>query len=186
MKESFQEKKLLFLIRTKKDAEAFALLYDNYVESLYRFIFFKLSDKDAAQDVTSDVFLQMWQYLTTSDRTVSSFRGLLYQTARNKIIDVYRARAKVQTVHLDDVQELPDETQSSEIRVSLDQDIQQLFALTQRLKQDYQEVILFRYVEDLSIKEIADIMDKRPTAVRVMLHRATTRLRALVDDNTSL
>jgi DNA-directed RNA polymerase specialized sigma24 family protein len=78
MKELIEEKLLLYKVQTEKDAEAFALLYDRYVDQVYRFVFFKLSHKQEAEDVTGDVFLKCWQFLTgEKGKTVRNFRSLL-------------------------------------------------------------------------------------------------------------
>ena len=55
-----EEKRLLYKVQTQQDAEAYAKLYDMYVERLYRFILFKVSHRQVAEDLTSDVFLKKW------------------------------------------------------------------------------------------------------------------------------
>ena len=63
MKLKMEEKALLFKIRTKKDSAAFGELYNLYVEKIYRFVFFKINNKEETEDITSDVFLKVWNYL---------------------------------------------------------------------------------------------------------------------------
>lgn len=178
MKTPFQEKFLLFTIRSKKDPQAYAALYDKYVQEVYRFVFFKVSSKELAEDITSDVFLQVWQYLIQSSDPVRSFRGLLYKVARNKIIDTYRSRATAQHVRVEDIPEIADDA-NLEQSVQSKQLADEAIDLIKQLKQDYQEVLLFRLLEEKSIKEIAEIMGKTQTSVRVMLHRALKKIESL-------
>jgi len=57
------EKLLLLRVRTKKDPEAFATLYDMYAEKIFRFVRFKIDSREEAEDITSEVFLKVWNFL---------------------------------------------------------------------------------------------------------------------------
>lgn len=174
----FEEKKLLYRVTTKKDADAYAKIYDHYVESIYRFIFFKVNNVHEAEDLTSEVFLKVWQYLISAKgQSVRHLRGLFYRTARNIVIDTYRERARKPVDSLDQAESLPDES----ITIGIEEkDAYRLLLISiKRLKQEYQEVLLLRYVEDMSISDMAVILDKKKAAVRVLLHRATKKLQSV-------
>ena len=88
MTDKMIERKLLFKVRTQKDKQAFGKLYDLYVEKIYRFVYFKISNKEESEDLTSEVFLKTWNYLMeNTDTEIVSFSGLIYRITRNKIID---------------------------------------------------------------------------------------------------
>lgn len=180
---NISEKILLYKVRTKRDADAFAILYDKYVERIYRFIYFKISHKQEAEDLTGDVFLKLWDYLTEeTEKEVKSFNGLVYRIARNRVVDCYRDRAKKQECVLDDsvadyIQPSKDLMQGIVEKAESDY----LLKIIKTLKQEYQEIILLRFIEELSIAEIAQVVDKKKTAVRVMLHRAMKKLKELVE-----
>lgn len=186
MQKPLQEKWLLYKIVTKKDAEAFGILYNTYIERIYRFVYFKIGNKEEAEDATNDIFLRTWNYLINNEqqKRVESLSGLLYGIARNTIIDIYRERAKKQMVHME-----KDELEALEGENSLlhDIEIKQNTLLVEKhlraLKQEYQEVILLHYIEELSISEIAQMLNKKPLNVRVLLHRAVRKLKTLVDEN---
>jgi RNA polymerase sigma-70 factor (ECF subfamily) len=153
------------------------------------FIFFKISSREEAEDIASDTFLKAWHYLTAADRErkVQHFSGFIYQIARNKIIDVYRDRAKRQDVALEvvtndttgDVAGASETMDQPHDRLDQRQEVDHMLTTLKRLKQEYQEVILLRYVDELSIAEISAVMGKGQTAVRVTLHRALQKLREL-------
>lgn len=179
MKNTIQEKLLLYKVQLKKDTDAFAALYDIYIDKIYRFVSFKVGHKQEAEDITSQVFLKTWKYLTADDqKNVSSFSGLLYTIARNSIIDYYRRRATRQEEGIDDVRIVDDSAQE---RIETNHDIAILIEHIQKLKQEYQEVIILRYIENFPISQIAEIVGKKQTAVRVTIHRATKVLKSMMD-----
>jgi len=169
-------------IQKGKDQDAFAELYDAYVEKMYRFISFKVGNRHVAEDLTSDLFLKLWEYLTRGKHTeIQSLNGLIYRMARNLVIDHYRKSAAVLECPVEDILHLSDAT-DLEDQVHLDIEVANILTQVKHLKQEYQEIILLRYIEELSIKEIADVMGKKRGNVRVILHRATKTLQELLDD----
>lgn len=176
-----KEKILLYKVMTQQDADAYGALYDLYVEKIYRFVFFKLNNKEEAEDVTSEVFLRAWNYLVADQReTVKSFSGLVYQIARNAVVDAYRSRAKKQSVPIEQAHTLEVTTDVGE-KIDLDQAVVLMLEQIKQLKQEYQEVITLRYIEELSLQEIAKATGKNSASVRVTLHRAIKKLKALQD-----
>ncbi len=173
-----RENILIYRIRQKQDAAAYGELYDLYVEPVYRFIFFKISNREEAEDATSEVFLKAWNYVRNPDKSVENFRQLVYAIARNHVIDIYRERAKQQSSSLDDHPELAAK-EDLERDVGIKLEAHALLVHMQTLKQDYQDVLQLRYVEGLSVKDIAGIMNKPYGNVRVLLHRATKKLKDL-------
>ncbi len=188
MKQHLKEKKLLFRVRTRQDADAYAELYDLYVEKIYRFVYLKLSNREEAEDVTSDIFLRTWQYLIDLEqgKDVKNFSGFVYQMARNKIIDVYRARSRRKEDSLDiDIHIHIESKDNNFEKIEQKHDTEIILKLIKQLKQEYQEVLLLKYVEDMSNKEIASILGKTPTSVRVTIHRALKKLKEISIPNNN-
>ncbi len=183
MKSLVKEKLLLYKVKIKKDPDAFAQLYDFYVEPIYRFVYFKLSNKEDAEDITSEVFLKTWDYLIQNNKDVGNFRQLVYTIARNKIIDVYRERAKRLECPIETVQEAM-LTDNLNKMIETNEAKKELLLIIKKLKNEYQEVIHLKYIEGLKIKDIAAILNKNHTSVRVMIHRATKKLKELSEANS--
>lgn len=177
-----KEKALLYKVRAKKDPQAFGELYDHYIERIYRFIFFKVGNREEAEDVTSEVFLKAWNYLTDERRVeVKSFSGLIYTIARSRLIDFYRTKSRRQECSIDYVPELELAVTDKQLSaVANIHDIETVLSAVKKMKQSYQEVILLRYLDELSISEIAQILNKSNGSVRVLLHRALKLLQSLV------
>lgn len=179
MRSRLKEKFLLFRIRAKKDPEAFGAVYDAYVKQIYRFIYFKVSSAEQAEDLTSEAFLKAWQYLKEK-RDVANLQALLYSVARTVVIDHYRATAAERAnVSLDE--NIADETVDASSEKFL-KDMETKFDTTlvlerlRGLKDEYRDVVIMRYLDQMSTGEIAAVLGKTPSNVRVILHRATKAL----------
>lgn len=172
MRHLFGEKKLVYQVITRRDPEAFGALYDLYLAKIYRFVFFKVGDREEAEDITSTVFLKTWHYLVEhKPDEVQSFSGLVYRIARNCLVDFYRAKAHKTDLPLESAEQIggiDKGFKAAEDRA----DVQPILLVINQLKREYQEVLLLRYVDDLSVGEIAQILEKTQTNVRVTLHRA--------------
>jgi RNA polymerase sigma-70 factor (ECF subfamily) len=180
--QALKEKKLVYIVQKEKDTDAFAELYDFYVSKMYRFVYFKLSNKEEAEDLVSELFLKAWYYLTDDhNKQVRSFSGFMYRMARNMIVDVYRERAK--NVDIPD-SDLPNMVQSDNTlmeEVSDKTEADRMLQYIKQLKQEYQDIVLLKHVEGFSNAEIADILQKSRTNVRVTLHRAMKVLRDMIE-----
>lgn len=178
------EKILLYQLYTKQDPEAFAKLYDLYARRIYRFIFFKVANHEEAEDITSEVFLKAWHYLNEKKK-IESFSGLLYKLARNCIIDLYRSKTRqTEVLSMDDINSKVDINDDGKWKEALGDKLetQKIIQCLQKLKQEYREVVTLRYVEELEIGEIAEIMGKGNIAVRVTLHRGLRKLKELLKE----
>lgn len=184
MLDKIAEKFLLYKLQVKQDPEAYAELYDTYVKQIYRFVYFKVSTHEEAEDITSEVFLKAWHYIQEK-KEIKSFSGLLYRIARNAIIDVYRAKAgKPETPLIEDIDVGDGGKWFSDISTKVEAD--KVIEAIKKLKQEYQEVITLRYVDELDIREIAEIIGKGSVATRVTLHRALTKLKKIIEQQRTI
>lgn len=169
----------ILLTRVKSgDKDAFGKLYDLYVDKIYRFIYFKVSSTSDAEDLTSEVFLRVWQYIKDGV-VVDNINAFLYRVSRNAVIDFYRKNRGKETVDIDDYN-IVDNIKSDNLidKIDVNFKIKDIIERLNSLKEEYKEVILLKYVEEYTTKEIAEIMGKSRGAVRVLLHRALDTLRS--------
>lgn len=155
------------------DAAAFATLYRQYVDAVYRYCSFRLEGREQAEDATSQIFLKALAALPTH-RQPGSFRSWLFSIAHNVVTDLYRARRPVWPLSL--VENHADDRPSVE-DVSL-QSVEQeeVRALLARLPVGQRRVLELR-LAGLSSSEIADVLGKKTGAVKVAQSRAIARLR---------
>lgn len=170
-----QEKLLSIKIHQFKDHKSFELLYDQMVDPLYRFIYLKVNSKEIAQDLISELFLKAWKDLTNRKEPVKYLKSYLYTVARNLVIDYYRSAQKQRELALDESIEIPVESSETEVIVKLEGE--QIITVIQTLKDSYKEVLILKHVQELSLSEIARIIEKTPVATRVLLHRANQALK---------
>jgi RNA polymerase sigma-70 factor, ECF subfamily len=184
MNKNHQDKKLFFRIK-KKDKNAFIEAYDSYADDIYRFAYFKIGSSEEAKDLTSAVFLKVWNYAQSNGLDESkSLRAFIYKTARHLIIDHYRQLREAET-RLDDGQNsltemLADETQDLAHQAEVLSDMGLVKAGLEKLKDEYREMILLRFVDELSFGEIAEVTGKTSGSVRVQTFRALQALKDLL------
>ncbi len=154
----------------------FSKIYDQYINKIYRFIFLKVNSQEVAQDLTSETFLRGWESFKEKNAEIENPQAFLYRIARNLVIDYYRERGKTEVVSAE-LNPLIDSRQNLEEKSLLNSDLEIVrFHLT-KLKEEYQNVIIWHYLDDLSISEIAKMLDKSEEATRVMLHRGLKALK---------
>jgi len=158
--------------------KVFSKLYDQYIDKIYRFIFLKVNSPEIAEDLSSITFLRGWRAFKNREakEKIENPPAFLYQIARNLVIDHYREKGKVQIISAENTR-IIDPRVNLEERAYLNSDLEQVRAALVNLKEDYQDVIIFRYLDDLSMPEIAKVLNKSEGTVRVMLHRALKALK---------
>ncbi|MDD5031779.1 MAG: RNA polymerase sigma factor [Patescibacteria group bacterium] len=181
-----QENKILAGTK-KKDKDAFIQAYDLYVDQIFRFVYFKVGNREEANDLTSIVFLKTWNYI--QDSSVEDFKtlkSLLYKIARTSIIDYYRKNSNFNKVALENKEgepvDIKDEKQDIARQAEINSDFGIIEQKLKELKDEYREIIVLKFIDELSIKEIAAVLDKPKNNVRVLLHRALKALRELMDN----
>jgi len=154
------------LVRQAKSGndEAFARLYDGYVERIYRYVYFRVSDDTATEDLVSQVFLKAWQNFDRYKEGGSPFIAWLYTIARNQVIDHYRS--KRETAPLEEAMAIPSDMESPDEQVQLQFDLEAMRDSLQLLSADQQQVLILKYIAGLPNPDIAKIMNKQEGTIR--------------------
>lgn len=157
------------------DRDAFAYLYDTYLDRIHRYIYFRVGDPETAEDITSLVFLKCWEKLRSYRPGKSPFAAWLYRIAHNAVIDHYRTRKPPISLEELGPAELryPDEADEK-----LDRKIcsQELCEALNKLTSAQQEALILRFIYGCSTMEIARRLDKQKGAVRALQMRGLKRL----------
>jgi RNA polymerase sigma-70 factor, ECF subfamily len=153
----------------------FSKIYDQYIEKIYRFVFLKVNSQETAQDICSETFLKGWQVYKKNNK-IKNFSAFLYRIARNLVIDHYREKGRKKFIPLESVAIL-DNNPGLEEKAIISSDLEEIRLNLVNLKDDYQNVIIWHYLDDLPIQKVAEIMEKSEGATRVVLHRALTALK---------
>ncbi|MEA3293174.1 MAG: sigma-70 family RNA polymerase sigma factor [Patescibacteria group bacterium] len=167
----------------KKKQKEFNKIYNKHIKKIYRFVYFKVDSQETAEDLTSEAFSRAWKSFSQPDKDIKNINAFLYKIAHNLISDFYRAKAQIKIIAIDDCPDIIDNNMSLEDKILLDSDIQTIRIALPSIKADYQNVIIWRYINDLSISDISKILEKSKQATRVMLHRALKALRKAMENN---
>ncbi|MEK7664479.1 MAG: sigma-70 family RNA polymerase sigma factor [Patescibacteria group bacterium] len=158
-------------------SEQFSLIYDQYVEKIYRFVYLKVNSQEIAQDITSKVFLNGWGSYQKGPENIKNTGAFLYQIARNMVTDHYREKSKTKMVSTDFIGQIADNRTNLHERAVLGSDVEMVRSAMQNLKKGYQDVLIWYYLEDMPIEEICGILNKSNGAVRIMIHRGLNALK---------
>ncbi|MEK7542502.1 MAG: sigma-70 family RNA polymerase sigma factor [Patescibacteria group bacterium] len=157
-------------------SEQFGEIYDQYIGKIYRFIILKVESQEVAEDLCSEVFLRVFGEFQKN--SIENIQAFLYQVARYTIADYYRKRASMKVVSIEEAGELVEETSSLFEEVMMSVQIEEVRKALGHLRDEYQNLIIWRYLDELSIQEIAQIMGKTEGSVRVGIHRALGALKS--------
>ncbi|MEK7560737.1 MAG: RNA polymerase sigma factor [Patescibacteria group bacterium] len=154
----------------------FAAAFDDLAPKLYRFAVLRLRSKELAEDMVSQAFLRVWEYVR-GGRVVRSYPAFLYQTLRNLIAD--QARGRRAPVSLDALcVDLVDEWNGPE-KMRNGAEMSRVAAALNRLPGDQGELLYWRFVDGLSPADIALISGKKRNAVYVSLFRGIKNLQKI-------
>lgn len=163
------------VMRTEEDVTN---AYEAFSDAIFRHCLFRVYQREHARDLTQQVFMKTWEYITDG-KSIEHVRAFLYRTANNLIID--EVRKKKDHVSLEVLEEHGMEP-SVDARDRIEASIDGL-AITPYLKQlanDDREILVMRYIDDLSPQEIAHVLGETANVVSVRLHRAIKKLRQLL------
>ncbi|GIV75706.1 MAG: DNA-directed RNA polymerase sigma-70 factor [Litorilinea sp.] len=161
------------------DPEAFDGLYLLFADRVFRYLLARVGDADLAEEVTSQVFLRLIEkidmYRIGPRDNVAIFSAWLYRMAYNKLIDVYRQERRLHRVALEKAAHVTTSHLLERVHARLD--FEWLLEKLQLLNEQQREVLVLRFVEELSIAETAQVMQKSEGAVKALQHRALETLR---------
>jgi RNA polymerase sigma-70 factor (ECF subfamily) len=162
--------------------EAMGMLYEQHHQSIFRYLVYRLNDSHSAEDLTSEVFLKMVQFMASYRATNATFRAWLFQIARNLSIDYLRRNRAHPVRAIDDEMEAPRQEHPEDCaeRVFTSQVLQEALA---QLSDDQRDVILMRFVEGMPLSEVANTLHRSEDAVKGLQRRALLGLRDRLDQH---
>jgi RNA polymerase sigma-70 factor (ECF subfamily) len=165
--------------RAKRDPREFGALYDRHFQQIYRFVYSRVREQTAAEDVTSEIFIKALRAMPRYQDTGRPFAAWLYQIAVNAIADRYRTLRPSQS--LDDFHDLSVAGPSLEDVASHRDELRRIWTLVDQLPAQQKTALVLKFQEDMKIEDIAVAMGKSPGAVKLLIHRGVSRLRLDAD-----
>ena len=153
----------------------FLEMLDSYQDAIFRFLYFRVSSRAVALDITQDTFTKIWKYLV-SGKQIEYPEAFIYRAAKNALIDYYK---KEKPLSLDGIMESgfdPASTKDTDEILRQD-DIAGVKILLDGLNAEENQIIYLRFTEEKPIEEIANLFGKSTNAMTVKIHRLIKKLR---------
>lgn len=162
------------------NAQALTEIYDQYVGRIRNYIYHRVGQVELAEDLTAQVFIKMLEAVRSGQGWRVSFIGWLYRIAHNLVIDYYRRRSRATFIDIDDAEPIRavdgDPVRTAEAVL----DRQHLHEALNLLTEEQAQVITLRFLEDRSIAEVAEYMEKTEGAIKALQYRAVLALRRVM------
>jgi len=175
-----QDKEEIALIdAARTDPAAFGKLYSRYVEKIYNYIFYRTGSAKDAEDLTGKVFFKAMSNIKNYKHMGLPFSAWLYRIAHNLVANYHRDRSRKTEVSLDHVpgEILPQAELQPEPHVVRNQEVENLLVFIHELADNRQELLILKFVDQLSNIEIGKIMRKSEGAIKSLYHRTLLELR---------
>jgi RNA polymerase sigma-70 factor (ECF subfamily) len=164
------------------DRDAFGQLYERYVERIFNYVYYRTGNTHDAEDLTARVFQRAMKHVVNyTDRGVP-FSAWLYRIAHNLVANWHRDRNRKQEIPLDDIPILPAKGEHPERNLVKSQEQESLLKMIRTLPPERQNLLILKFVEDLSNAEIGAIMGRSEGAVKSLYHRTLLALRDQLED----
>lgn len=158
---------------------AFLDSFEGYGKSIYRYIYIRVGyRREVAEDLTQDVFEKVWKYRESFDPERSSMKTWIYTIARNTVTDFYRKKREEHSLpEVEGVGErdVPD--------LEKDEKLEIVLGHMKSMSDGDREILMLRYIEDMDLQEVADIIGKSYTSTKVAIHRAVNRLKEIINED---
>jgi RNA polymerase sigma-70 factor, ECF subfamily len=165
------------------DRDAFGQLYERYVERIFNYVYYRTGNLHDAEDLTARVFQRAMNHIKNyTDRGVP-FSAWLYRIAHNLVANWHRDRSRKQEIPLDDLPVVPTKGDHPERNLVRSQEQESLLRMIRRLPPERQNLLILKFVENMSNAEIGEIMGRSEGAVKSLYHRTLLSLRDQLEDH---
>jgi RNA polymerase sigma factor (sigma-70 family) len=157
-------------LRTQRQ-DYFSLLYRKYADKVYRKCITLLKDQGKAEDATQDIFVKIMMSLANFNER-AQFSTWVYSITYNYCIDIIRKEKKTKNLFVDDIERAPDVADEISDEFLLSMEVKRLKFVLDCLPTDDHAILLMKYQDDMSIREISDSLDKTESAIKMKIKRA--------------
>jgi RNA polymerase sigma-70 factor (ECF subfamily) len=162
------------------DGDAFGQLYDRYVDTVFRFVYYRVNDRALAEDFTSETFLRALRRIGTISYQGRDIGAWFITIARNIVLDHLKSARHRLELTTADTLEGKEQAQSTESAVLDLLQSERLMQAVAKLGDEQRECVMLRFVHGLSVNETARVMGKNDGAIKALQHRAVRKLADLI------
>jgi RNA polymerase sigma-70 factor (ECF subfamily) len=166
------------------DPEAFGMLYDEYVDQIFRYVYYKVGNLVESQDLTGQTFLKAFENINSYEMRDVAFSSWLYRIAHNLVVDFFRRESKRENVPIDEQPPTPS-TQGNPVETVLaDLESERLYRAMHKLTHNQREVLVLKFIDNLSNAQVAEIMGISVGAVKSTQKRGLLSLNRILGNSS--
>lgn len=167
----------------KGDGHAFAELYEEYFDKIYRYIYLRLGNRAEAEDLTQEVFIKALEAISSYKWRNLPFASWLFRIAHNQAIDYLRKESKVEKIALeDDISSF--NGRNPEVVAEQELEVEELISNIRNLSPAQREVISLRFGSEFSVAETAKALGKSTGTVKALQYNGVRALRKMIQEET--
>ncbi len=163
--------------QAKRDPEAFGDLYERYLDKIYNYIYYRTGNEHDAEDLTARVFFRALKRLPGYTDRGLPFSAWLYRIAHNLVANWHRDQSRRKVVPLDEFVADGLQSEAPEHTAETREEEDVLLAMLRRLPAERQQLLMLKFVEQLSNAEIGVVMNRSEGAIKSLYHRTLLSLR---------
>ena len=177
-----EESDSALIARAKEDPEAFGLLYERYVNNIYNYIYYRTGNHHDAEDLTARTFYQALKHISRYVDRGAPFSAWLYRIAHNLVANWHRDHSRRQIISLDELVVMTTKRKGPAAMAEKHLEHDLLLQAVRRLPPERQQLLIFKFVEQMSNAEIGEVMGRTEGAIKSLYHRTLVVLRKELTD----
>src|SRR5450759_3296101 len=166
-----------------RDPEAFGMLYDEYVDQIFRYVYYKIGNLPESQDLTGQTFLKAFENIDSYEMRDIAFSSWLYRIAHNLVVDYFRRESKRERVSIDEQPPALSNQGNPAEAVMADLESERLYKAMQKLTYNQREVLVLKFIDNLSNNQVAEIMGISAGAVKCTQKREVLSLNRILGNS---
>ncbi len=169
------------------DTEAFGVIYSEYFTPIFRYVYFRVKNKEIAEDLVQTIFMKTLQSVGNFEDRDKEPLSYFFTIARNTIFDYWKKKKDVLIGDMEsDISSIPDESETALSALRKNDTSIALRCAVSKLPDEQQEIITLKFINDLSNREISRILGKKEDAIRQLQCRAIRNLKDIFKNNIKL
>jgi len=167
----------LLVEQAKSDPAAFGLLYEKYIQKIYNYVYYRTGNHHDAEDLAAKTFQRAMKHISRYEQRGVPFSAWLYRIAHNVVANWHRDQSRRKVIALDELVLYYQQRHSPEGFVEANEEKSELLKVIRRLPADRQQLLILKFVEEMSNEAIGQIMGRSEGAIKSLYHRTLIALR---------
>lgn len=170
-----------------KREKQFLQAHKKYADDIYRHCYFRVYNKELAEDLTQETFIKTWKYIIVGQE-IKNIKAFLYKVALNLVIDHSRKKKEIFSDNIEDIKETGHSVRLSNMEADIlnKLEVGEIVKLLDLLSESQRQVVAMRYIDELSPVEIAEILGESASAVSVRINQGMARLRKIIKEKRNV